>query len=151
MVILAYVRNVAFVRKLYSKVKILTIGKQIRRRRKELKMSVDELARRIGKDRSTIYRYENGDIGNMPLEVLPHMVEALETTPQELLSSIITANESLSKRAEKWFDATEGYEFNDDEMKVFYEIANYLMKIRNDIDYEEKLSCLFTLFKQLNK
>ena len=33
-------------------------------------MSVDELARRIGKDRSTVYRYENGDISNMPIELL---------------------------------------------------------------------------------
>lgn len=131
--------------------KILTIGKQIRRRRKELKMSVDELARRIGKDRSTIYRYENGEIGNMPLEVLPHMVEALETTPQELLSSIIVANESLSKRAEKWFDATEGYEFSDDEMKIFYEMAKYFMHIRNTEDYEAHMTFLLAFFKQLNK
>lgn len=129
----------------------MTVGAQIRRRRKELKMSVDELARRIGKDRSTVYRYENGDIGNMPVEVLPSMIEALETTPQELLSSIVAASESLSKRAEKWFDATEGYEFNDDEMSVFYEMAKYLMSIRNSANYAENLNCLFTLFKQLNK
>jgi transcriptional regulator with XRE-family HTH domain len=129
----------------------MTIGKQIRKRRKELKMSVDELARRIGKDRSTVYRYENGEIENMPLELLPPIVEALETTPQELLSSIVTTNEWLSAQAEKWFDATEGYEFSDDEMKVFYEIAKYLMQIRKDEDYDEKINCLFTLFKQLNK
>ncbi len=129
----------------------MSIGKQIRKRRKELKMSVDELARRIGKDRSTVYRYENGEIGNMPIEVLPRMITALETTPQELLSSIVAANESLSRRAEKWFDATEGYEFSDDEMKVFYEVAKYLMQIRNDTDYEEKLNCLFMLFKQINR
>jgi transcriptional regulator with XRE-family HTH domain len=129
----------------------MTIGKQIRKRRKELKMSVDELARRIGKDRSTIYRYENGDIGNMPLELLPPMVEALETTPQELLSSIITNSEWLSHRAECWFDATEGYEFNDEEMKLFYELAKYFMKIRDSEDYHENMNALFTLFKQLNK
>lgn len=114
-------------------------------------MSVDELARRIGKDRSTIYRYESGDISNMPLELLPPMIEALETTPQELLSSIITSNEWLSDRAEKWFDVTEGYEFNDEEMKVFYEVAKYFMKIRNSEDYEENIKFLSTLFKQLNK
>lgn len=129
----------------------MTVGKQIRKRRKELKMSVDELARRVGKDRSTIYRYENGDIGNMPVEVLFPMTEALETTPQELLSSIITTNEWLSAQAEKWFEVTEGYEFNSEELRVFYEVAKYLMQIRNDIDYEEKLNCLFTLFKQLKK
>ena len=129
----------------------MTIGKQIRKRRKELKMSVDELARRIGKDRSTIYRYENGEIENMPIELLPQMVEALDTTPQELLSSIVTTNEWLSAQAEKWFEVTEGYEFNSEEFMVFYEVAKYLMQIRSDTDYEEKLNCLFTLFKQLNK
>mgnify|MGYP006375146563 FL=1 len=129
----------------------MTIGKQIRKRRKELKMSVDELARKIGKDRSTVYRYENGDIKNMPIELLPQMIEALETTPQELLSSIVTTNEWLSAQAEKWFEVTEGYEFNSEERRVFYELAKYLMQIRNDADYEEKLNCLFTLFKQLNK
>lgn len=129
----------------------MTIGKQIRKRRKELKMSVDELARKIGKDRSTVYRYENGDISNMPIEMLPPMIEALETTPQELLSTIVTSNEWLSNRAESWFDTTEGYEFNDEEMKLFYEVAKYLMKIRNDIEYEENMNFLFMLFKQLNK
>lgn len=129
----------------------MTIGKQIRKRRKELKMSVDELARRIGKDRSTVYRYENGEIGNMPIEVLPQMVEALETTPQELLSSIVTTNEWLSAQAEKWFEVTEGYEFNNEEMRLFYDVAKYLMQIRNDTDYEEKLNCLVTLFKQLRQ
>ena len=114
-------------------------------------MSVDELARRIGKDRSTIYRYENGDIGNMPIDILPPMIEALETTPQELLSTIIASNENLSRRAEIWFDATEGYEFNEEEMNLFYEVAKYLMKNRDSEDYQENMNALFTLFKQLNK
>ena len=131
--------------------KILTIGKQIRKRRKELKMSVDELAKRLGKDRSTVYRYENGDISNMPIEVLPPIIEALETTPQELLSTIVTSNEWLSKRAEEWFDATGGYEFSDDELKLFHEMAKYLMQNRNSEDFEDNLKFLFTLFKQLNK
>lgn len=129
----------------------MSIGKQIRKRRKELNMSVDELARRIGKDRSTIYRYESGDIGNMPIDILPPMIEALETTPQELLSTIIASNENLSRRAEIWFDATEGYEFNEEEMKLFYEVAKYLMKNRDSEDYQENMNAMFTLFKQLNK
>lgn len=129
----------------------MTIGKQIRKRRKELKMSVDELAKKIGKDRSTIYRYENGDIGNMPLELLPSMVEALETTPQELLSTLITSNEWLSARAERWFEATDRYEFNDKEVKLFHIIADYIISIQNSKDYEENINFLFTLFKHLNK
>lgn len=129
----------------------MTIGQQIRRRRKELKMSVDELAKRLGKDRSTIYRYENGDIENIPIDMIAPMVEALETTPQELLSTIATSSEWLSERAEKWFNATDCYEFNDKEVKLFHIIADYIMSIQDSEDYEENMSFLFTLFKQLNK
>ena len=129
----------------------MTIGKQIRKRRKELKMSVDELAKRLGKDRSTIYRYENGDISNMPLELLPPMIEALETTPQDLLSTIVTSNEWLSAQAEKWFEVTEGFEFNGEDFRVLYEVARYLMKIRDSEDYEENINGMMALFKQLNK
>ena len=128
----------------------MTIGKLIRKKRKELKMSVDELAQKVGKDRSTIYRYENGDIGNMPLELLLPMVEALNMTPQELLSLFVLKSEWFAERME-CFATTEGYKFNDKETKFFHEIAKYLMKIRNSEDYEENINSLFTLFKQLNK
>ena len=63
----------------------LKIGQRIKERRKELKMSADELGRKLGKDRSTIYRYENGDIENMPLDILPELASALEMTQQELM------------------------------------------------------------------
>ena len=63
----------------------MKIGDRIKIRRKYLKMSADELGRRLGKDRSTIYRYEKGDIENMPLEILEPIAVALETTPQYLM------------------------------------------------------------------
>ena len=124
------------------------IGELIKRRRKELKMSVDELAKRIGKDRSTVYRYENGDIGNMPMKLLAPMVEALELTPQQLFSAIMAKNEWLSNRAKELFDFNGGYEFNEEEEKIFYEVAKYLMNNRNN---KENIESIFVLFKQLNK
>ena len=63
----------------------MTIGDRIKDRRKYLKMSADELGKRLGKDRSTIYRYEKGDIENLPLDILEPIAEALETTPQFLM------------------------------------------------------------------
>lgn len=128
----------------------MTIGQRIRNRRKELKMSVDELAQRIGKDRSTVYRYENGDIGNMPLALVAPMVEALKMTPQELLSFFVIKSEWLADRVE-CFATTKGEEFNAEELRLFNEIAKYLINNRNSEDYEENISFLFTLFKQLNK
>ena len=63
----------------------MTIGDRIKDRRKYLKMSADELGKRLGKDRSTIYRYEKGDIENLPLDILEPIAKALETTPQFLM------------------------------------------------------------------
>lgn len=61
------------------------IGQRIKTRRKELRISADDLAKKLGKDRSTIYRYEKGDIENLPLDILEPIASALETTPAYLM------------------------------------------------------------------
>lgn len=63
----------------------MTIGDRIKYRRKHLGMSAEELAKRIGKDRSTVFRYEKGDIENLPLDILEPIAKALGTTPQYLM------------------------------------------------------------------
>lgn len=63
----------------------MTIGDRIKNRRKHLGMSADDLGKRLGKDRSTIYRYEKGDIENLPLDILEPIAKALGTTPQYLM------------------------------------------------------------------
>ena len=59
----------------------MNIGQRIKQRRKELKMSGEELANLLGKNRSTVFRYENGEIENLPLDVLEPIAQALQTTP----------------------------------------------------------------------
>lgn len=56
-------------------------GERIKHRRKELGMSVDDLAEKVGKSRATIYRYENGEIEKLPTDVLEPIADALLTTP----------------------------------------------------------------------
>lgn len=63
----------------------MDIGKNIKKRREELGLSADALAERIGKNRTTIYRYENGDIENLPTSVLVPIAEALLCTPAYLM------------------------------------------------------------------
>lgn len=63
----------------------MTIGQKIKDLRKQLNMSVDELAEKLGKNRATIYRYERGDIENLPLDVLEPLANALNTTPGYLM------------------------------------------------------------------
>lgn len=48
----------------------MSIGEKIKQLRKQLGMSVDELAIMLGKNRATVYRYEKGDIENLPLDML---------------------------------------------------------------------------------
>lgn len=63
----------------------MTIGQKIKELRNQLNMSVDDLATKLGKNRATIYRYERGDIENLPLDVLEPLANALETTPGYLM------------------------------------------------------------------
>lgn len=63
----------------------MNVGKRIQDRRKELNISVDELAARLNKNRTTVYRYEKGDIENLPLGTLKPLAEILETTPAYLM------------------------------------------------------------------
>lgn len=63
----------------------MTIGNRIRKRRKEIKLSVEELAKLLGKNRATVYRYENGDIENLPTTILEPIARALKTTPAYLM------------------------------------------------------------------
>ncbi len=63
----------------------MTVGQRIKERRKEMKISADELGKRIGKNRATVFRYENGDIEKLPLDVLEPIANALDTTPQFLM------------------------------------------------------------------
>lgn len=63
----------------------MKIGQRIKERRKELGMSADTLGEKLGKNRATIYRYENGDIENLPLDILDPIAKALRTTPQYLM------------------------------------------------------------------
>lgn len=63
----------------------MTVGERIRKRRQQLKMSADKLGELIGKDRSTVYRYEGGEIENMPIGIISKLAEALHTTPAHLM------------------------------------------------------------------
>lgn len=63
----------------------MNVGKRIKERRLELNMTVEELANRLNKNRTTVYRYEKGDIENLPMDILGPLAEALETTPAYLM------------------------------------------------------------------
>ncbi len=63
----------------------MTIGERIKERRKELGLSVDELAEKLGKNRATIYRYESNEIEKLPTTVLEPLANALGVSPGYLM------------------------------------------------------------------
>lgn len=62
----------------------MTVGEKIKQRRIKMNLTVCDLAKRLGKHRATVYRYENGEIENMPMSMLVPIAEALHTTPAYL-------------------------------------------------------------------
>lgn len=63
----------------------MTIGDRIKQRREQLGISAERLGELIGKAKTTIYRYEQGEIENMPSSLLTPLAEALLTTPAFLM------------------------------------------------------------------
>lgn len=76
----------------------MTIGQRIKERRKELGYTVDQLAELLNKNRTTVYRYENGNIENLPHTVLKPIAEALHTTPGYLITGEKVDETKLKKK-----------------------------------------------------
>ena len=62
----------------------MSFGDNLRNRRKELGLTQEEIGKRIGCGKSTVNRYENGEI-NVPYDRILAAAKALETTPAYLM------------------------------------------------------------------
>lgn len=74
----------------------MNVGERIKKRRKQLKLSVDELAKKLGKNRATIYRYESNDIENMPYEIVEPLAKALNVSPAYIMGWDEAENKTIS-------------------------------------------------------
>lgn len=126
----------------------MSIGKRIKFLRTQQGMSIDELATKLGKNRTTVYRYENGDIENLPLDILNPLAEALNTTPahligwapEEMLSTRISdgneesiylsLNESYVKHVEMWHKEFGMDPFTEEEHEKLMEYGRFLLSQR---------------------
>lgn len=92
----------------------MRIGERIKQRRLELGYTADALAKLLNKNRATIYRYENGDIENMPIDVLEPLAKALNTTPAYLMGwqePHQVSTSTLSKQTEDYYLDAETAEY----------------------------------------
>ncbi len=63
----------------------MTVGERVKKARLKAGLSVDELAIKIGKDRSTIYRYESNEIEKLPTSIIEPLSKALGVLPSFLM------------------------------------------------------------------
>ncbi len=63
----------------------MTIGERIRARRKELGLSVPQIAAALGVSAATVYRYETGEIEKIPGSVVPALAMTLHTSRESLM------------------------------------------------------------------
>lgn len=106
----------------------------------ELKMSADHLARLIGKDRSTVYRYESGHIDKISAEMLEPLANALETTPayligldrstESVVASFVSSEGMQLRHMEMWHREFGHIEFTDKENDEIIMFAKYLLFLR---------------------
>lgn len=78
----------------------MEIYERIKLRRKEIGLSAETVAERLGVSPATIYRYEKKDIKKFPTDILEPLAKVLHTTPAFLLG-IDDDNKNKSKTAVK--------------------------------------------------
>lgn len=125
----------------------MSVGKRIKERRNELQMSVDDLATKLKKNRATIYRYEKGEIENLPIDIIESLAKALDTTPQYLMgwdkklsgmrmtdgddeSMYFAHDERNVKQVAIWHGEFGMDAFTDDEFEKLLEYAKFLISLR---------------------
>ncbi|AAL96794.1 helix-turn-helix domain-containing protein [Clostridium perfringens] len=78
----------------------MNIGQRIKEKRKSMGLTVDEVAKKLNKNRATVYRYESNDIENLPISILEPLAEILQTTPSYLMGwedNELNSYENLNK------------------------------------------------------
>lgn len=116
----------------------MSVGQNIKTRRKELGMNAETIAEKLGVSPSTIYRYEKGDIEKVDSAKLIQIAEILRTTPAELMGWEEEENkEEEPKKTErpKWIKLTAGTRtIPDEELDFIYNAAHLVDPERFPLD-----------------
>lgn len=122
-IILLHFCNLSFIINLKGECFEMSVGEKMKQRRKELKISADEIAEKLNVSRSTIFRYEKGDIEKLPTNILNELAVILKTTPAYLMGW-----ESSNKN-----DITTIYnELKPPRKEVVYQFAERQLKEQNE-------------------
>ena len=62
-----------------------TIQEKIKSRRLELNLTLEDVAKALGVNKSTVLRYESKDIEKMPIDLVPPLAQVLQCSPEYLM------------------------------------------------------------------
>ena len=90
----------------------MTIGERIKQRRKELGLSADYLAEKLGISRATVFRYEKGDIEKIPIDLLEPLSTVLRLSRAQIMGWVDAAQtvERITELIAKKFPSDADFE-----------------------------------------
>lgn len=101
----------------------MNVGDRMKSIRKQQGISADQLAESIGVSRSTIFRYEKGDIEKMPIEVVANVASSLHVSLIDLMG---ISNDSISEKITEIVS-----KLNTDRQQNVYKYADNQLKEQN--------------------
>lgn len=130
------------------------VGKNIKKRRKQLGLSAEQVADKMGVSPATVYRYESNYIMNMGIDKLKKIAEALNTTPAALMG---WEQDSIDASAETEADKYEGTDldslYDEYEQEEAAGIASKIKQLREEkhidlYEFSEELGIPVQLLKE---
>lgn len=79
----------------------MQIGERLKKRRKELGISVESIAEQLGVSYTTVYRYEASSITKIPVETFDKLCKILGVTPAELMGNSEDTSDSDKEEVSK--------------------------------------------------
>ncbi|GFF01074.1 LexA family protein [Lactiplantibacillus plantarum] len=101
----------------------MNVGDRMKSIRKQQGISADKLAESIGVSRSTIFRYEKGDIEKMPIEVVANVASSLHVSLIDLMGM---SNDGISEKITETVS-----KLNPDRQQNVYNYADNQLKEQN--------------------
>ena len=105
------------------------IHERIKRLRKQNKLSVDEIVKKLNISRATYYRYESNEIEKLPLTILEPLAKILNTTPAYLMGWQEPHQENKSTQIEGYYVDPETAEYRTrPEMRMLFSASRGISK-----------------------
>lgn len=102
------------------------IALRIKECRERIGLSAEQLGEKIGKAKTTIYRYESGFIEKMPSSVLSDIAKALNVSPTYLMG----IDETPLSKEQELFNLIQ--KLTDDEVNELSSFVDYLISKRKN-------------------